>query len=206
MYVATTIVFGMFLMGVIPSIRVLLLEHRFRSVWAVEVSASPEGDRGAYRTPSEMKAVRSDGPPTLIRFTAWTCFLFGQMFLPGLLLGLFGLVMFGLGVVSIPGLVLAWKLFRLGGAILRREPEAAGRARDLAMFTVVLNIVVVIACGLVALVVTRGGFIALAVLPYALLSFAHASLLHVAAHRLDVLNGIADEADASATEAVGLAA
>jgi len=206
MDVAAAVVFGLFLLGAIPSMRVLLLEHRWRSSWTTEVSVAPSVDRGAYRTPAEMNAIRSVRPPTLIRFTAWTCFLFGQMFLPGLLLGLFGLIMCGLGVVSIPGLILAWKLFGLGGAMLRRESGVAIRARGLAIFTVYLNVIVLVVCAFVALAFTSARWIPLLVTPYVLLSLAHAALLHAAASRFEALDEFRVGADESASSAFPLAA
>jgi hypothetical protein len=101
-------------------------EARWRWRWQeIEVGRAPaDAAQGAYResasVPQYLKAA-----PRLIRLAAFSCFLFGQMFVPGLLMGLFGLMALGVGVVSIPGLVTAAKLYSTGFALLRREPRVA---------------------------------------------------------------------------------
>ena len=89
--------------------------------------------------PATCRATCSEAP-RLIRWTAFSCFLFGQMFVPGLVVGLFGIVVAGVGIVSIPGLITAAKIYRAGFALLRREPRwSAVRARDAAAWALWLN-------------------------------------------------------------------
>jgi hypothetical protein len=142
--------------------------------------------------------IRADGPPREVRLAALGAWILGTMFVPGLLLGLFGLVAAGLGLVSVPGLYLAWRLFFLGRPLLLGEPAAAARARGLAQFARILNYLVLAACGVgVALQVANlrhpgthpdtalGIAMVLAVAVYAGVSLAHAALLDRAAAAID---------------------
>jgi hypothetical protein len=62
------------------------------------------------------------------------------MFVPGIVMGLFGLVAGGLGFCSIPGLITAAKIYRAGLALLRRQPRLAYfRALDAAAWALWLN-------------------------------------------------------------------
>lgn len=134
-----------------------------------------------------------EGPSKNVLLAAIGCWGLGQMFVPGLLAGLFGLIVV-VGVVSIPGLILAWKLFFLGKPLLRGEREAADKARGLASFANGLNALVVVVTGLLAmytLLSSRRGdwlnvlLLALPVLLYAAISLAHARFLHKAADEID---------------------
>ncbi len=78
--------------------------------------------------------------PARLRLCAFSCLFFGQMFVPGLLLGAFGLVAGGVGLVSIPGLITAAKLYSAGLALLRRDPrEAYWKTRNAAAWALWLN-------------------------------------------------------------------
>ena len=76
----------------------------------------------------------ADGPPALVHVTAVLCWIFGVAFLPGLAATLIGLLAMGIGVVGIPGLIAAARLFRLGGPLLRGEPQAAKTAREVSRY------------------------------------------------------------------------
>ncbi len=69
-----------------------ILERRWRWRWnEVEVGRLPAHD--AQVTPFRESGTVPDfmrRAPTRVRFTAFTCFLFGQMFIPGLVMGAFG--------------------------------------------------------------------------------------------------------------------
>ena len=54
------------------------------------------------------------GVPGGILAVAWASLALGQMFVPGLGWGLYGLLFMGLGLVSIPGLVVAARCFWSG--------------------------------------------------------------------------------------------
>ena len=113
------------------------------------------------------------------RTALWSIYM-GQMAVPGGLLGLIG-IPFGLGtgLASIPGLILAIRIWRLGYAMLRRDPNAEYEARTLYGFAVVLNIVCVTAGGLLFLVWPNEGMFALwmTLIVYAAVSIAHAVAL-----------------------------
>ena len=166
------------------------------SRWLPRVVGSESITRGQFRD-AVVPKFRADGPPMEVRLAALGSWILGAMFVPGLLLGLFGLVAMGLGLVSIPGLVLAWRLFFLGRPLLLGEPGAAARARSLSQFARILNYVVLAACGAGLLtqlpeLLHNGlraniwGFVAIAlsVALYAGISLTHASLLARAAPAL----------------------
>jgi len=111
---------------------------RWREVPAGRVAADA-ASTGVYRAAGDVPRYLHEAP-RLVRWTAFSCFLFGQMFVPGLAMGLFGLMMAGVGLLSIPGLVTAWKIYRVGFSLLRREHRVAVfRARDAAAWALWLN-------------------------------------------------------------------
>jgi hypothetical protein len=120
----------------------LLVEPRWRWRWReVEAGrvAADDLDGGIYRASGTVPTYLR-GAPARVRFAAYTCLLFGQMFVPGLLVGAFGLLAGGIGLVSIPGLITAAKLYRTGLLLLRREPrEAYFAARNAAAWALWLN-------------------------------------------------------------------
>lgn len=91
---------------------------------------------------AEVPRMVADGPPARVHVTAVLCWIFGVAFLPGLVATLVGLLAAGIGVVGIPGLIAAARLFRLGGPLLRGEPEAAKTAREVSRYVRWLNYVV----------------------------------------------------------------
>ena len=110
---------------------------RWREVEAGRVPAFAEGS--LYREGASVPTFLSQAPAS-IRFAAFTCFFFGQMFVPGLALGLVGLVFGGVGVVSIPGLIVAGRLWLAGLDLLRRTPrDAYWRTRSAATLALWLN-------------------------------------------------------------------
>jgi hypothetical protein len=78
------------------------------------------------------------------------------MFVPGLLMGIFGLIAFGIGLVSIPGLITAAKLYSTGFALMRREPRIAYvKARNAASWAIWLNGIVFAGSALIELMPFR---------------------------------------------------
>jgi hypothetical protein len=149
------------------------------------VAAEHVGD-GSYREVTVTR-MAADGPPRLIHVTAVLSWVLGTMFVPGLFVGLWGIFVMGLGLVSIPGLMLAWRNFRLAAPLLRGDADAAARARDTARFTYGLNAIVMALC-VVAFLFTQGAGerdFALLVALYALLSLTHAWLLERSADVID---------------------
>lgn len=180
---------------------------------------------GSYRD-TEVPRFSDSGPPRVVHVAAMLSWILGTMFVPGILAGLVGLLAAGIGAVSIPGLILAWRLFFLGAPLLRGDPDAPARARSAATFARTLNAVVLTICGIAALTqlpaLFRGGqsndaggvvMFAAAVAFYAGVSIVHARLLDHAADLIDekegafrsgvrVVGGSAFEAELASAEAV----
>jgi hypothetical protein len=125
--------------------------------------------------------------PKHIRRTALWSIYMGQMALPGGLLGLFGTLFAGIGLISIPGMILAIRIWRLGYAMLRRDPAAEQEARKLEQFAVALNIVVVsLGVLLLALLPSTGtAVLLLTLVAYAGVSAAHAKAMRRCAELLE---------------------
>ena len=131
-----------FVMLFTASLPYVFVENRWRWRWREIEAGRVATDRGApsiYRAAGDVPRYLHEAP-RLVRWTAFSCFLFGQMFVPGLAMGLFGLLFGGVGLVSIPGLITAAKIYRTGLALLRRDPRVAVfRARDAAAWALWLN-------------------------------------------------------------------
>lgn len=100
---------------------------------------------------AEVPRLVASGPPPLVHVTAVMCWILGVAVFPSALFVLLGLLMMGVGVVGIPGLVAAWRLLMLGGPLLRGEPEAADRARQVARYVEVLNVIILSIIAMTAL-------------------------------------------------------
>jgi hypothetical protein len=135
----TIIAFVMLLTAALPYV---FVEGRWRWRWRQVQAGRVAADNtahGIYREGGEVPRYLHEAP-RLVRWTAFSCFLFGQMFVPGLAVGLFGLLVAGVGILSIPGLITAAKIYRVGFALLRRDRRAAVfRARDAAAWALWLN-------------------------------------------------------------------
>jgi hypothetical protein len=180
-------------LGLCAGIPLLISESRWRWRWQeIEAGRIPvDSAGGVYRegasVPQHLKTA-----PSLIKLAAYSCFLFGQMFVPGLFMGLFGLMALGVGVVSIPGLVTAAKLYSTGFALLRREPRVAFfKARSAVAWALWLNAIVFAGSVLIELMPFRatnldGGLgVMLFINGYGLLSVAQALFLRHVVHRYE---------------------
>ena len=134
---------------VVPVVRYFLNVGEARRRWRPRAAGVVAVGDGGYRG-AEVAALEALGPPAHVHVTAVMCWALGMAFLPGLFAGLYGLIV-GIGVISIPGLILAARLFRLGGPLLRGEAEAAPKARAAARYARVLNYIVLGLAGLVGL-------------------------------------------------------
>ncbi|HZS41545.1 MAG TPA: hypothetical protein VFF06_32165, partial [Polyangia bacterium] len=97
---------GMLLAAAVPY---FIVEARWRWRWReVEVGRERvhDGDGSLYRASGTVPIYRRRAPG-LVRAAAFTCLLFGQMFVPGLVLGVMALVAGGAGLILIPGLITA---------------------------------------------------------------------------------------------------
>lgn len=124
------------------------------------------------------------GAPEVVKVVATTSLVLGHMFVPGLFAALIGLYVYGLGLLAVPGLVLAARIYGNAFGLLRCEPDAARQARELQRFAVRLNVVVLAAVA--AWVVCVGlEVIAMVTASYAAISLLHAHGLGLAAAELD---------------------
>jgi hypothetical protein len=136
--------------------------------------------------------------PRLIRRTALWSIYMGQMALPGGLLGLFGTVFAGIGLISIPGMILAIRIWRLSAALLRRDPKAEQEARALTSFAVWLNVVGVAVAVVFFMLFPSAetAIVSLTLIAYAGVSFAHAWAMRRCAELLAAERRLDEEAAA----------
>jgi hypothetical protein len=104
----------------------LILGKRWQWRWQeVETGEMPaHANAGLYREPGRVPTFMREAPAS-IRAAAFTSLLFGQLVLPGLLIATMGMFFFGLGMLVVPILITAGKLYRAGLMLLRREPRTA---------------------------------------------------------------------------------
>ena len=77
----------------------LLLERRFRVFWTGLPLPLVELRTSAYRGVKVISG-HTNRAPAIVRWAALSSFFMGQMFVPGLALGLIGLMAMGVGLVS----------------------------------------------------------------------------------------------------------
>lgn len=160
-----------------PVIAFVGAERNHRSAWIKELPFSDVPELASYRTQA-MVTGYSTRAPVEIRLAAASCFAFGIAFIPGLLLGLFGLLVMGVGLLSIPGLYVAHELWRAGHWLLQASFEQARRAAHVSkMFNFVLMVIGVTTLGLEALTGADRAWLVLTgvSLGYVFLSLAHAA-------------------------------
>jgi hypothetical protein len=129
----------------LASVTFLVFERRFRVMWAGLPLAPVAVGSTAYRATKVIPG-HTQRAPSMIRWAAFSSFFLGQMFLPGLALGLIGLAIMGVGLVSIPGLIVAARLWAAGIHLLKGTPESIGKARSAARWSVQLNVLISIVC------------------------------------------------------------
>jgi len=159
----------------------LVLERGHRNAWAHEVRFVPPP-----RTEAPFRGTGVEAPywgvcpnaraPWGIRAVALWSIGMGQMFVPGLAAACFGLMFWGVGLLGIPGCVLAMKIWRLGPRLLRAELGAVAEAVRVARFAELLNVLVLVSA---AAMILSAEMVALGVFTagYALLSLTHALAL-----------------------------
>lgn len=189
--------------SVIPGLMWLRHRDEARARWPRRVVGTQMVNAAKYRE-AVVPTFGAEGPPLNVRIAAIGAWGLGQMFLPGLVAGLFGLLVL-VGIVSIPGLILAWMNFFAGKSLLLGERGAEEKARSLAKFTVVLNVLVLaVVAGLslwtlatststlraVREIVALGVPVAL----YAVISLFHTRFLRKAADEIEAHNIALDEA------------
>lgn len=170
---------ALFVFGGLVTYTICERRHRWR--WwrferrIVEYDASPfRREPGPAPSPSFLAEGRA---PTLIRRTALWSIYMGQMAVPGGLLGLIGVVFGGLGLLSVPGMILAVRIWRLGYAMLRRDPQAEREALELHRFAVRLNTWALVIAVIMPLLEVKLLGISVVLVLYGAVSFAHAEAL-----------------------------
>ncbi len=171
-----------------------------RNMWGLFLRGYEKHGAGAYR--AQMAPVWVAGkPPISVHIAAISSFILGQMIVPGALAALIGLVVsfklitagmhssgdyvIVLLMLSAPtGLYIGGKLLDVGLALMQRAEDAADRARRLARFSILHNLVLLLAMILVGVFVSSDA-IWFSVI-YAFVSLAQAGSLLSAARAVDV--------------------
>ena len=133
-------------------------------------------DASIYRTGAPVVAGYVGRAPRLVRLAAASCYVFGAMFVPGAALALIGIFAAGLGVLGLPGLVVAAKLWGAGGRLLGGTRRGAAEAATSAKIALWFN-AVLLAPALVFWLLDVEFFLPAAVAMYALLSIGQALLV-----------------------------
>jgi hypothetical protein len=171
-------VFALFVFGGLATYTIVERRHRRR--WRRIEHRPIEGAQAPFRRHAgppirEPVLVQTRAPRTIRRTALWSIYM-GQMAVPGGLLGLVGLMVHGLGLVAIPGMILAVRIWRLGPLLLRRDPKAEKEARQVRDFAVVLNVAgVLVGVALLGLCGFELLGVALVLWVYGAVSFAHAA-------------------------------
>ncbi len=179
------------------SVPYLLIESRWRWRWQeVTRTDTPANigavDGGVYRS-GGVVPVYLRCAPVDVRRAAFSCLLFGQLFVPGLMVGGLGLFASGLGILSLPGLITSAKLYRAGVLLLSREPrEAYHQTVNAAAWSLWLHTVLLLSswvlAGLLLPMTARGWVLVGALDTYVVVSMLQALyLIRVAARSRDLL-------------------
>ncbi len=179
--------------GLLQALTYLWCERRHRGAWVHDVTyARVEADLesgfrgdGSAAPQTYVGPERNPRAPLHVRAVALWSIGMGQMVVPGGFLALFGVVFYGMGLLGVPGVLLAGRIWLLGPALLRADPRAVERARATAVFAYWLNTVVLLAAAL--MMMTDSDFIGLGAFTgaYSLVSFAHGYALERAANTLE---------------------
>lgn len=171
----------------------IVCERGNRSAWVRDVAyVHAEAAPGASFRGTEPAAHAYVGPqlrpraPLHVRAVALWSIGMGQMLIPGALAAAGGTIMYGIGLVGIPGCMLAARIWGLGPALLRAEPTAVQRARETARFAILLNAVVLVVAVLVGLDPQAWG-LGVFIGAYGLVSVAHAIALRRVADTVEAL-------------------
>jgi hypothetical protein len=132
----------------LPVAAVTAQHSEARERWTFRDRTPVGHGEGAFRQAEVVAVGAPETVPRVISLAALTSYFCGVSIIPGALAGLVGVFVYGLGLVSIPGIVVAWRIARAGGALMRRAPDAPERARSAANWAIALNVV-----GIAAMVV-----------------------------------------------------
>ncbi len=109
---------------IVPTASYAICVRSGRERWPQRiVPARTRGEGGAYRS-APLATTETMPIPRVVRATAFLSFFLGQMFLPGLVLGVVSVIFAGAGILSIPGLFVAARTFAHGKSLLHNEVSA----------------------------------------------------------------------------------
>lgn len=204
----------------LPTLLYVAGRYAAPAVWGLVVKGHETRGGGIYRA-AVVPILKPGSAPFVVKAAAVSCFLFGQMAVPGALAALVGLYvtatmlfdssehfqpLIGLLTLSAPsGLYIAGGLISAGMLMLRRDIGAAQLARKIARVSLIHN-GVLMAIVLVLCLVPRIEMIGAALpLVYGTLSILQALLVRAAADELDRLD-VRDEPvrDAHTEEAISI--
>ena len=129
-----------------PAVSFIREERRSRGRWHRELPRLESATGGAYRQHALSIGYRTRAPLE-VRLAAASCFTLGVAFVPGLALGLMGLFVAAVGIVSVPGLWVAHELWASGKALLDGSPERMGRVLAVARVSKTLNVLLLVLGG-----------------------------------------------------------
>lgn len=169
-------------------------ERRHRRAWVHDVPyARSEADLdsgfrgdGTQQDQAYVGPQRDPRAPLSVRAVALWSIGMGQMLIPGGAVALLGCMFYGVGLLGVPGCILAARIWAVGPALLRAEPRAIERARSAARFARTLNVFVLLGAALL-LFEPDFAMLAAGTALYAGISVAHAQALDAAANRIEQL-------------------
>jgi len=158
-------------------------ERAHRPAWEQMPLPARALDASVYRTGAPVVAGYVGRAPGLVRLAAASCYVFGAMFVPGAAVAFIGVFAAGLGLLGLPGLVIAAKVWGAGGRLLAGTRRGAAEAATSAKIALWFN-VVLIALSFVFWMLGVEAFLGIVVASYALLSIGQALLVLCAARFL----------------------
>lgn len=205
----------------VPTFLYVATRYAAPGVWGLVVRGYQKRGEGVYRA-TVVPILKPGSAPTTVKAAAMTCFLFGQMVVPGALAAIVGIIVTTvmlaspseraepftilLTLSSPSGLFIAARLLSAGTAMLKRSHDAAERARKVARFSLIHNGVLIAAALLVCVLKHEDALPALLPIAYGVLSILQALLVQAAAAELDALDRNAEaitEKEAPSAASVG---
>jgi len=116
---------------------------RWRQVVAGEVASGPTAP---FREPTLVPEFHRRAPHS-IRLVAFSSLFLGQMFVPGLIMAAIGVFAYGVGLIGIPGLIVAARLFGVGMDLLDHRAGTVQRARRAVRLSKQLNYTLLVLLG-----------------------------------------------------------
>ena len=145
------------LMTVPVSLMYMACEQGGRERWRQVVSGHvASGPAAPFREPTLVPEHYRQAPRA-IRLAAYSCLFLGQMFVPGLIAAAIGVFAYGAGLVGIPGLIVAARLFGVGMDLLDHRAGTVERARRATRLAKQLNYTLLVLCGVAGLWLSVAG-------------------------------------------------